>query len=275
MSDNQDDLMAKEVDDDLRREALNKFWQRYGTYMIAGAFVIIVIVAGNSIWENRVTAAKQKKSDIFNAANEKASQAPGGDLTLTVKAWQDAVENLDGSYEILSEFRLAAAKLEAGDIEGALEDYDTLSRRGSIDEFIRDLARMIGALIVADEIGQFEDALSRLSLVRDSKRPLSFSAREFEAFLLLKLDRLEEAHGQFESLSLNTLAPQTIQNRARTMRDALATKLVSSSGTSSVSGETEEGALSAPNSGAKPVAGIDDTNNKNGAQDLDAEDTGN
>ena len=48
----QDDGLLREVEEELRRERLEKIWKQYGTYFIAAAGVIVLGVLGFKYWEN-------------------------------------------------------------------------------------------------------------------------------------------------------------------------------------------------------------------------------
>ena len=48
----QDDGLLREVEEELRRERLEKIWKQYGTYIIAAAAAIVFGVLGFKYWES-------------------------------------------------------------------------------------------------------------------------------------------------------------------------------------------------------------------------------
>ena len=222
MSDNQSDLAAREVDEALRKERMMALWKANGRYVYAAAILIVLIVAGRELYTSQVVEAQKAQSDIFNTAQRVAFDNPG-DLQAPVVAWQTALGELKGDYNSLAKLQLAASQSEAGDIEGAIATYDALARQGSIEETVRDLARLLAAILVADELGDLEDGLSRLALVTGDDRPWKYSAKEQQGFILLALGQVEQARSVFEDLSFDTTTPAGIKQRATSMRDALPT----------------------------------------------------
>ena len=47
------DMLAREIDEELRRERLLKFWDQYGTYILAMALAVVVGVGGYKFYESR------------------------------------------------------------------------------------------------------------------------------------------------------------------------------------------------------------------------------
>ncbi|RMD61147.1 MAG: hypothetical protein D6826_10685, partial [Alphaproteobacteria bacterium] len=58
----------KEVDEELRRESLEKIWKKYGAWIIAAAVALILAVAGYQAWQAYDLNRRQKLSEQFEAA---------------------------------------------------------------------------------------------------------------------------------------------------------------------------------------------------------------
>ena len=69
----QRDSLAREIDEELRREQLLKLWERYGTYLIAGAVLIIAGIGGFKYYEHRRIEAAEAAGARFTAATREAS----------------------------------------------------------------------------------------------------------------------------------------------------------------------------------------------------------
>src|SRR6185312_3655779 len=58
----------REVEEDVRREKLTKFWKAYGDYLIALAAVIIIGIAGFQLWQRYEARQRGAASVAFSAA---------------------------------------------------------------------------------------------------------------------------------------------------------------------------------------------------------------
>src|SRR5690242_19048441 len=96
----QDDGLLREVEEELRRERLEKIWMQYGTYILAGAVAIVFGVLGFKYWESaRLTAAQDSGARYEEAmllVNEKK------DGSAAVEFEKIAVDGA-GGYRALSQ----------------------------------------------------------------------------------------------------------------------------------------------------------------------------
>ena len=56
------DMMAREIDEELRRERLLQLWDKYGTYVVAAAVALVVGVIGYQYYQSRRAAANEAAS---------------------------------------------------------------------------------------------------------------------------------------------------------------------------------------------------------------------
>src|SRR5215467_11181303 len=70
----QRDSLAREIDEELRREQLLKLWEHYGIYAIAAAAIIIIGIGGFKYFEHTQTAAAETAGARFTAAAREAAQ---------------------------------------------------------------------------------------------------------------------------------------------------------------------------------------------------------
>src|SRR5262245_64677426 len=59
----QRDSLAREVDEELRREQLLKLWEKYGTYVVAAIALIVVGVGGVKYYQYR-TRSEEHTSEL-------------------------------------------------------------------------------------------------------------------------------------------------------------------------------------------------------------------
>src|SRR5262245_26871062 len=99
------DTMAREIDDELRRERLLKLWDQYGTYVLAGALAIVVIVGGYKYNEGRIAQANEAASTNYIVALRDFAISKPADAQ---KALEALVATAPAGYATLSRLRIAA-----------------------------------------------------------------------------------------------------------------------------------------------------------------------
>ena len=100
----------REVDEDLRREQLKKLWDRYGSYVIGLAILIVVATAGYRFWQYWQDSQAQASGERFVAALKLGDQ---GKHQEAIAALTDLTRDGSGGYPVLAGFRVAAEKAAA------------------------------------------------------------------------------------------------------------------------------------------------------------------
>ncbi len=215
MSDINSDLVTQEVDDEIRREKLQNFWRDFGKYIIAGAVGIVLVVAGREVYNWRVSTVETANSEAFEEAAkqslEQEQEAPA--------IWRAALSEMGSGYGALADLRLAAAEAEQGNIEAALAAYDALAANSSADQMLRDLATLQGAMLMADKEGRLDEAKARLSTIATGASAWYFSAQEQLALIDMQQGNMDAALVIFNQLSADANTPQSIRERASSLRD--------------------------------------------------------
>jgi hypothetical protein len=207
--------IIREIDEDLRRENLEKLWRKYGIYLLGLAVVIVLAIAGYTGWQRysesyRAERARQYESvlQLIAAGDAKASEE------LAVLAADD-----DG-YGALARLQAAALKAKAGDVAGAVAIYEQLAADGSVDEQLRQLALILLALHTADTAAP--DALTeRLQPLTEPGNPWRYSALEITAVLAHRSGDTAKAQEILTGLADDLDAPQALRQRATEMLAAL------------------------------------------------------
>lgn len=220
MSDINSDLVAQEVDDEVRRERMHLLWKAYGKYVIGAAIGVVLVVAGREIYNWRVNSVESAHSVAFEAALE-ASNAGGVDA---VTIWRDALPELGDSYGALARLRIAAAMIEKGDIDGALATFDALSTETDADVAIRELATLKAGMLLAGQKRDLNAAKSKLSTIAIKGKTWYFSAEEQLALIDLQQGETDAALMKFTRLADDAETPQSIKARATQFRNFIETQ---------------------------------------------------
>ncbi|MCB1436609.1 MAG: tetratricopeptide repeat protein [Rhodobiaceae bacterium] len=212
-----DDLIFREVDEDLRHEQLHAFWKRFGPYILGGAALIIVGVAGYKGW----TAYSASQAASSGARYEEALRdVNGGKEGDALKALGELAQTGSGDYPDLARLTAAAAKSRTGDVDGALADYDALAANAA-DPLMRDLARLKAAMAVLDSSSQ-EEVARRVGDLAATPGPWRNLAREILGLAAYKAGNLALAGSFFEDILADAGASAEIRQRAEVMVSLMA-----------------------------------------------------
>ena len=203
----------REVDEDLRREQYKKLWDRYGSYVIGLAVLIVVATAGYRGWEYWQNRQAQASGDRFVAALKLADD---GKHDEAVAALDAIVKDGSGGYPALASFRVAAEKAAAGDDTGAVAEYEAIVTRRDAPILVGELARLRAAMILADN-ASVADLTSRIGDLAATGNPWRHSAREILGLAAWREGDMATARKYFDEIVADQEAPQSVRSRAQFM----------------------------------------------------------
>src|SRR5256885_15162596 len=119
----QRDGLAREIDEELRREQLLKLWEQYGTYFIAAAVLIIAGIGGFKYYEHRRIQAAEAAGARFTAAAREVTQDKKAEAQ---KALEQLAQSAPAGDSAPARPRLAAADRGAGQTAPAAAAVETL-----------------------------------------------------------------------------------------------------------------------------------------------------
>lgn len=202
------DTIIREVDEELRRDRLRKFWRQGGPWVIVAAVLIVVGVAGYEGWMWWTKTQAAKSSDQFYAA---AEIADGTDVAAAKKALDDVIAQSSGGYPVLAQFREAALLSQNGKTDDALAAYDALSTSIG-NAHLRELALILGANLLIDK-GDVAAVQQRVGGSITPADPLRNAAREVMGLTQYKAGKLDDAMKNFTDIMNDPLATQDLRNR--------------------------------------------------------------
>ena len=201
----------REVEEDVRSAQLKALWDRYGILVI-GAAVAVVVATGIGVYWQDMQRGKREAAAMQFLAGEKLlldGKAAEAVAHFAKLAQETGIEG----YALLARMKEAAAKLDAGDVSGAVGAYDALAADSEMDPLLRAVASLKAAMLLFDTASADELKLRLLPLAKDDG-PVRYSAREMLAFLALRDDSADMARKQFQELADALAAPQGIRARA-------------------------------------------------------------
>jgi hypothetical protein len=214
------DSFFREVDEDYRRDQAIKFFQAYGSYLLAGAFVIIAVVAGYTFEQGRRASKAASGGDALVNA-----------LLLSDAGKQDesqmALAGLAGSgsenYRVLARLIAASESVAKNQNDAAREAYAGVAGDGSAPEAFRDFARIqLAALAVGNE--SFEKLARDLDPYRSGTSRWRFAAKEILGLAAYQAGKKNDAERLFGEIVSDGEAPQGMRRRAEVLLSLLIEK---------------------------------------------------
>jgi hypothetical protein len=207
----------REVDEELRRDQLKTYWERFGKLAIAGVLLVLAAIGGFIWWQNH----KQVK------AGERGEQLVAAFEDISARRKAPAAAKLDALAKSNSEGHRAAALLtkadlaiEAGDLKGAAATFRQVADDGSLAWPYRDLALVRMTAVELDTLPP-QAVVDRLKGLAVAGNPWFGSAGEMVAISYLKLNKPQQAGAIFAAMAKDRKLPDTLRSRATQMAGSL------------------------------------------------------
>lgn len=210
-------ILAREVEEELQKERLLNFWNKYRFLIVGGVFAIILSTAGTEFyhsWRNKVRLAE---SNNFESA---VVLVATGEQEKAAKALKTISQEAKTDYKYLAELRLAGLDLQNNKLDEALQKLKAIYENTSAPSALRNIARLS---YVGHQIDT-QDENTLLPILSDLLKPQSeyySAAIELKTAILLKQNKKEEARQLLQNAVLNpNLTPDTV-NRLKSFLSAI------------------------------------------------------
>jgi hypothetical protein len=207
----------REVDEELRREGLERLWKKYGRYVIILAVLAVFGTAGFVTW--RQYKKQQADADSIRYASaldlaEKSKFAEAAD------AFGLIAKETAGGRALLARFEQATLRAKAGDEANAIASWKAIASDTALDLVYRDLARILAA---SHEIshGEAKSALAEIEPLTREGNPWHAVAIELTGAAQLQSGDKAAARDSFKRLSDDSTAPRDARTRAAELVAAL------------------------------------------------------
>ncbi|HHK74852.1 MAG TPA: tetratricopeptide repeat protein [Rhizobiales bacterium] len=214
-----EETIFREVDEEVRQEELKKLWNKYGTFIIAVAVLIVLGVAGMKGWKawnkSRIEAAGASFSQAMDLVD-------AGKLTQAEEKFKALAASGVGGYKVLARFK--AADLIGKDKAAKVAAFDAIAKDTGNDKVLRQMARIRAALLRLDEADGAEME-TRLKGLSDPLNPWRHTARELLGLHAWKHGDYKKANEYFTQILRDAASPRDIRARAARMRDLIAPHL--------------------------------------------------
>jgi hypothetical protein len=202
-----DQAAFQEIDDAVRQDDLKAWWKRWGTYVVAGAVLVVIAVAGLVGWRQYDASRRAQASAAYSVALSKMGQDNAAARIELDKLAADAPE----PYRWLA--ALASAQLRPTPEE---QVSALLALAPQLPSELGDLATVIAGFRSVGTPKEGEVA-SLLQALAQPERPFHASALELEAFAAARKGDLASARKMWNEIVKDPAAPQGAQQRAQAL----------------------------------------------------------
>lgn len=203
----------REVDEELRRDQLHSFWQRYGRMVLIGIGVFLMVFAGFLYWRS----AQQEKIDALSDRYAKALlELQTGDKAKAKIELEAIAKDGSSGLKALARLALAVQLVETGDKAKAQAALAAIAADSSIDEPFQQLATLRLIQLKFDTLKP-EEAIKQLQPLAQDGQPWFGPAGELLAVSYLNAGKPELARALFESIAGNKETAPSLRSRAAQM----------------------------------------------------------
>jgi hypothetical protein len=202
----------REIEEDVRRERLEKLWKTYGDYVIAAIVVVMLGVAAYLIWTKHEQKAQAKAAAAFAAAQQIADPAKAA------SAFAKIADSAPRGYAQLARMEEANALAVSGKETQAIALYKQVANHDN--GALSGAARIRAGWAMAGTATR-ADLANWLAPLTNTNTAWSQSAREILAFADYRSGNAKAAEAEFAALGKDMQAPDGVRQRAGAMASFL------------------------------------------------------
>lgn len=209
--------IVREVDEELRKEQLEKLWLQYRGWILITAALIVAVVAGYKGWQGYQAHQAATSGAQFDAAS---ALQHDGKTDEALKAFDVIATSGSGAYAGLAGLRVAALTAAAGKTDDALARYETLANASALDANLRGFAQIQAAQLRLDK-ADFAEMQTRLGGLAKPESAWRQSARQLLGLSAYKSGKLTEAEDYFSQILADKAGRGPAGQMAEMMRELI------------------------------------------------------
>lgn len=207
----------REVDEELRRDQMKSYWERYGKLAIAAVILVLAAIGGFIWWQNqKVVKAGERGEQLISAFEDISARrkaAAVGKLDALAKSGSDGHR----AAALLTKADLA---IEGGDLKGAAATFKQIADDEGLAQPFRDVALIRMTAIELDTLPP-QAVVDRLKGLAVAGNPWFGSAGEMVAISYLRMNKPQQAGALFAEMAKDKKLPDTLRSRATQMAGSL------------------------------------------------------
>ena len=201
----------REVEEEVRRERLEKLWKKYGDHIVALAALIVIGAAGVQLYRVYESREAIKASGKFAVSVQLLER---GQPAAAAEEFANLAKSAPGGYANISRLAEADALFAAGRRGDAIRLYQQMAQKS--DAYLGAVSRLHAAWAIADGAPRSE-VETLVAPLTDLTNPWHSMAREVLAYQDLRSGRTAEALKAYQQIAAESDAPSGLRTRAAAM----------------------------------------------------------
>ncbi len=205
--------ILREIEEDLRREQMNKIWKKYGQWLLWLIVLVIASTIGIVWWQHENQRQQEERAQLFYQIWQSITTNSAADIEPAVALLQ---EKEDG-YAILSKMILAQSFEKQEKFDSALDVYKNIINTSNLNDPYRQLAVVRFSLLVLQlpnaEQSLITEAITLLNSANSVENVFYWTNRELEVFYALKQGQFVEAKQRIIAVVDSPNVPVGIRRR--------------------------------------------------------------
>jgi hypothetical protein len=211
------ETFLREVDDELRREQMDRFVRRYGWAIVAAVLLVLAGIGGWIWWKDRKAGAAEADGEALVAALDSLEAGNRAAAAARLSALADSDRP---GYRAAALFARANSETAAGNAPAAIATLRGIAANQEFDETYRQAALIRQTQLEFDNLPP-QQVVQRLRPLVRPGGPWLGSAGEMLGVAYLKMHRPELAGQIFAAVGRDESVPSSIRTRAIQMAGSL------------------------------------------------------
>ncbi len=210
------EAFLREVDEELRRDELARFWKNWGRVLVAAIAAGLIAFGAFLWWRDYQGKQAGLEGEKLNAAIEQLSRS---EFDRAMPGLKELTQSSRPGYRAAA--LIATGAVETGkDPKKAAADFAAVAKDQKVAEPLRDLALIRQTTL---EFGTLppDQVIQRMSKLAQKGSPWFGSAGELVAIAHLKAGRPKDAGAIYAAIAADPGVPATLRSRAAQMASVL------------------------------------------------------
>ena len=213
----EDEVVMREIDEAVRKDDAAQFVQKYGLIIGSILSVFLLSLGGYLYYNSQVEAGLEADSEELVSVID---YAEAQDFPSVKDRTSPLLDNETSGVRTSARFLQAAAALETGETDRAIELYAQIAADEGAPKGLRDMARLREVTTNFDDRDP-ADIIAKLADLAQPDSPFFGSAAELTAIAHLEAGNRAEAGALFAAIAKDEDLPQGLRDRALQMTGQL------------------------------------------------------
>jgi len=196
--------IISEIEEDLQKERLKKYWKIYGKYIYSSVIFIILTVGGWQLYQYNEKRKNIEASNIFLNILEMSKE----DKLKAINKI-DQIKKLPNGYEFLIKFQKFNLLIKNQQISDAIILLEEIYLDKSLDQNYRDLALILSVMHQYNKDNSLED----LEKILNKNNYYSNIAKELKAYIFYENGKIKDSQNILQNLVTEPDISQSSKNR--------------------------------------------------------------